>query len=272
MSDPAANPIVTKIAGMNLDQAIILMNTLGRHLVCLAFTYAWIDKKGNPYGKERFYACSAFVIEIDGIWFLVTAGHVLKDDIHDPVANGQIKILTCRFADYFGLDAKVKSPTPFDYQDAPKTWIDDRKIGLDLGLIHLRQHYQAQMKANGVLPVTEENWSRQGPLTFNAYCMYGFPAVLTDKLSPACEFGEGMQGCVQPVYISLQPEPNPDVDIPKSVLPWFVGRLNPDPNVPDLKGMSGAPIFGFRRDKDGRLRYWVLALVPLPETLASFWA
>jgi len=252
--------VARTFAGKTDRQAKAVSAVLGRHLVCLAFTYAWLDEKGNTYGKQHFYACTAFVIEIDGIWFLTTAGHVLKEDIHDPVKKGQIKILSCKFADYFGMNAKVRIPTPFEYEGALKTWVDDRKIGLDLGLIHLRQQYRDQMAANGVLPVAEENWSGQGPLDFDACGLYGFPSDLTHKGSPAVETDEAMQGSVHPVYISLQPEPNPGVPIPKSILPWFVGRLNPHPAVPDIKGMSGAPIFGFRRGRDGQLRHWIIAL------------
>jgi hypothetical protein len=40
----------------------------------------------------------------------------------------------------------------------------------------------------------------------------------------------------------------------------FIGRLSEGCTIPDLKGMSGGPIYGFRRDGNGRLVYHVVAL------------
>jgi hypothetical protein len=41
---------------------------------------------------------------------------------------------------------------------------------------------------------------------------------------------------------------------------WFIGRLDPESQIRDIVGMSGGPIYGFRRNEEGKLLYHVVAL------------
>lgn len=59
----------------------------GRHLVCLTGSCVQLDEWGRQVGGERLFGISAFVMSFDGGWFLVTAGHALKEGIDDTFAT-----------------------------------------------------------------------------------------------------------------------------------------------------------------------------------------
>src|SRR5262249_32121260 len=145
-----------------------------RHLVCIGINYVALDASGNPVGDIQFSASSAFVIEIHGVWLLVTAGHVFKK-IDNAIKSGEIQIVSSSFADYFGPDSKVHRPTAFDYADLNKFSVDDDELGLDLGIIVLRPYFRMNMEANGIKPVTRENWVQQHTVEFDRFFLIGFP-------------------------------------------------------------------------------------------------
>lgn len=241
-----------------------IFDHLCRHVVCLTIRYTLLDNRGKAYGKERFLAYSGFVMSINGIWSLVTAGHVLKS-LDDYLANKQIKIVSCSLVDYFGKGAAVRSPTPFPIEDTPKAYIDDADLGLDIGLIYLRPLIQQGLEANHILPIREENWVRQHTVEFQAYTLLGFPSELVNQHTKPVDPGEPMNAVVAPVIIGTKRIENPDTELPSSVkippskFPWFIGQLIP-PQTPNIVGMSGGPIFGLRGTSDGGLRYWVVAM------------
>ena len=56
-----------------------LQKWLNRHLVSLVLVYWHLDEKGNSKDKPLVAACSGFVLSFGDMWFLVSAGHVLKE-------------------------------------------------------------------------------------------------------------------------------------------------------------------------------------------------
>jgi hypothetical protein len=197
-------------------------------------------------------------------WFIVTAGHVLKG-LDELISSRKIQLISSSIADYFGKDAKVHLPTPFPYDvDTPKGWIDDNAIGLDLGLIHVRPLFRQGLQANGILPISEENWVRQNDVDFELYYLLGFPKELADKLTKPVDRGKEMTAHVLPGLFKVEriwdsSEVPSYVEIPDATLPWFVGKLTATTG-PDIKGTSGGPILGIRKTPDGGLQYWVVAL------------
>src|SRR5262249_39081262 len=149
-----------------------------RHLVCLGVRYVELDETGKPKTQDKFIGYSGFIMSISGMWFLVTAGHVLIDELDKLLAEKKIAIVSSCIADYFGKGTKVHQPIPFPYADSIKGAIDDPHIGLDLGLIHLRELYKGNLAANGIEPISEEHWAHQHEVVFEAYYLLGFPKEL----------------------------------------------------------------------------------------------
>jgi hypothetical protein len=210
--------------------------------------------------KYRFFTCSGFVILFQGSWFFITAGHVLKEEIDANVQKARIRIVSACLADYFGPDAKVFRPTIFDYAGTERIYVDDRKLGLDLGMMYLRPYLQMNLEANGVVPISEENWLRQHEVNFEAFGILGFPSNLVESFRRTGDFGEEIVGLVRPAFVGVQRLDDMPEHMEKSELPWLVGQISPNADPNRIKGMSGGPIFGLRQSADGSLRYWVVAL------------
>jgi hypothetical protein len=251
MNNPTAPPL-SQPGGLE-GLVVFLM----RHFVALAGTRYDLDDRGQPTGQPHFFACSGFVMTFGGKWFLVTAGHVLRT-LDRLLQAGRIRF-TCNLVDYFGPDARVELPTPFDYETSQRFHIDDDD-GLDFGLIRLRPLYRVGLEANGIVPIGEENWLRQHEVTPEVYTVVGLPAELNSSRTLDGPGWQQVIGTVQPVMMTVRRLERPPADVQPTTLPWFVGQLPQQLAIPDIRGMSGGPIFGFRKGASGQWMYWVVAL------------
>jgi hypothetical protein len=234
----------------------------GRHLVALVVDYIQLDENGKQISDEKLVGFSAFVMSFGGEWFLVTAGHALKEGIDDKVASGRVKLLGASIQDNFGQNAKSHLPTLIDYDSIPKWYIDDARLGLDLGMIHLRDFYRKGLEINGVVPISEANWQQQPDDMLADYCLFGFPEELVGetKTEPG-PTGQMLTANIHPVLLHVERTDTSHREITPSVLPWFIGRVNTAHfGLKSIVGMSGGPIFGFKVYPNGEWRYWVVAI------------
>ena len=229
------------------------------HLVALAINCVPINEKGEDSGEPIFLAFSGFILSVRGSWCLVTAGHAVKE-LDAKVRDRRIRLAGCYLADYFGTDPIVKEPTPFGYEDAPRFFIDDDAAGLDFALIALRLFYRESLMANGIRAISEENWIRQHNVEFERYALLGLPECLVPNARQLELYENRTAGRVHPVLMTVTPVELPPEESPRFTFPWFTGRVGAAGKVPSIKGMSGGPIFGFAKDEDGRLRYWIVAV------------
>jgi len=243
-----------------LEQAGRLVTYLSKHLVCLAVNYVALDADGRPVDQVQFLACSGFVVVFHGSWFFVTAGHILKEDLDENVEAGRLRIINTAFADYFGPDARANMPTMFDYSETERFYVDDRAFGLDLGVMYLRPYLQRHLEANGVMPVSEENWLRQHQVAFDGFAVLGFPSQFVTSVPQKGDFGQEALALVQPTLVFLEKLAAMPEGVEESDLPWFIGKAKLRGGLTSMKGMSGAPILGWRVSPGQQLRYWIVAL------------
>src|SRR5262249_14725925 len=149
------------------------------------------------------YPITAFVIEVEGLWMLVTAGHVFKE-LEEPLRQGTIRIETASLADYFGPNAKVMRPIAYDYEADRPFFVDDDAFGLDLGIIILRHYYREHLISNGIVPIARENWFRQHEVQFDRFGLLGFPKHLTSSRQGVGEFGPELVGQVEPLFVPIE--------------------------------------------------------------------
>jgi hypothetical protein len=202
--------------------------------------------------------CSAFVLQSRGIWCLVTAGHVL-DDIEAERQRG-IEQVSFRLWDGWVPGAQHRNPIPFDYDEAPKIRLNEH--GLDYGLIPLRPLHVAALRANGVVPIGASHYEKDWPGNFEGYAMIGTPGATVDVK----RHGERSTLFSQSVsVIHLVEESNPPSELVQRN-PRFYGRiLVPEGSAEweaigkDIRGMSGGPVIGVRRDNEG-VKYWVVGV------------
>ncbi len=224
---------------------------MGSHLVALTGRYRSLNDDGSVHSEGNF-VFSGFALFLHDQAYWVTAGHCLKESLDKPIAAGRLEVIYAGFMDCFGTDAVHPEMNPFEYEPGCGMYVYDKHIGLDFGLIPLSDLYRQGFEKNGVKFVTRENWLHQPHLTFDGYMMYGFPEHEVIE-------GQGdVDALVRPVLIAVE-----EIDARKIAgvaKTWFVGRLPPEANIKSIKGMSGGPIFGFRRTKAGQWVYHVVAL------------
>ncbi|HWA97213.1 MAG TPA: hypothetical protein VG713_01920 [Pirellulales bacterium] len=116
--------------------------------------------------------------------------------------------------------------------------------------------------ANGLKVINRANWEQQSRLTFDFYWMLGIPE---DRVKIERRPDGSLSPLVGQKIIPVEKidpadlgEAPPDATVTRDQ-EWFFGKLKVE-DAGTLKGMSGGPIYGFRKDSNGNLSYHVVAL------------
>lgn len=231
-----------------------------RHVVSLL----WLDKKREPDGPAddicaydpKAFAVSAFVISVRNIWFLVTAGHILRD-LDERLRAGR-KIVKSGLMD--GLVSRKSFHIPFNLGDTPKWYVCDD--GLDYALIPLRPAFVRQLIAGGVCALGENAWTNI-PDSPDGCFLVGFPNQGADiTITP-----DGVNFSLGTPLIPVRL-----VDDPPEILKRGANRIyakvptvNADADgkkitLTDIDGISGGPLFVVKNTDEHKFRYWVVAI------------
>jgi hypothetical protein len=227
------------------------MDFFGQHLVCLGVTYVGRDAQGRRTGPERFFGASGFVMSFRDEWFFITAGHVFDQ-------MEEIEVLRTSLIAYAG--PRRATPIPIPFGETFRFHIDDRELGLDVGILHVRDLFRQSLEGFGTRAIGEEQWRHLHRVQCDAHFMIGYPAIYTSGELPPGRLGEEMDARMEAVMISLRERHELPEGSGPSELPWFVGQLPERARDFDIAGMSGCPIFGVRQNSDGTSHYWIVAL------------
>jgi hypothetical protein len=145
-----------------------------RHVVALNIAYE------KPDGTRTREACTCLVLEMRREWFLVTAGHILEDRYS---ALPHCKNVETSLFDAWHAGAS-RFPVPFRLLNAKHFAFCDKKLGLDLGLVHLEPFYRRQLEANGIKAFDETAW-RNPPREMLAHVLIGLPEQFTEARTTA---------------------------------------------------------------------------------------
>jgi len=194
-------------------------------------------------------------MSVSGHWFLVTAGHCISTI--EEIQESGYEIENCQLVDSMRTGTVDQMPLPFVY-DKSRTFRLSEDLALDFGVIYLSNYYRALLEMNGIKPLSETVWKKQ-PESVDFYKLLGVPSQLTKEVDSQVVFSTTLHPVER---LSEKPEGFRHTDIPQ-----FYGKVYLDDEVTSIEGMSGGPIFAFRRDSDG-LRYWLVAIQSrwLPES------
>jgi hypothetical protein len=217
-----------------------------------------------PPANERKFFTSGFVIELDGSWYLVTAGHVFNA-IRDYLAGHPQKTHTFVVHAGLGTFSLNRDLIPFDYRDP--VFSVDRPGGLDFGAIQLSAAERATLRGNGVVAVEEGVWDQDLPQQFSEFALLGLPEQNMDLETPG-------EASIQPVFLRVE-----SVDGVPSEYVHHTDRMRyfrvMEPSRPDLNisGMGGCPVFAFRQQEGRDVRAVVCAMqkswLPTQRVLAT---
>lgn len=237
----------------DLVESTDFINQVRNHFVGLSGKCVRENSSGG-IAEEKNFAFSAFVIEIRGVWCLVTAGHVIND-IEVVVKHPEWKLHRCGLADFFSLNPKVKEPTPFPFETTHKIHVD--QDGMDIGLIPLPDFYRHSLQGNNVEPIPVAAWRSHSPPACDAYALLGLPAEHIQTIEASASRGSGQS--VLLAMVPVIPCPFPPEKITSNI-PRFAATLFDGGELDSVKGMSGGPIIGIRRKEGGSLEYACVAV------------
>lgn len=225
-----------------------VIKLLSRHLVPISFTF----QKDSDYFHT---IVTTFILSVSDRWFLITAGHCIRD-INDLLAKNEL--IACRLIDSNGLEAIHNDTIPYTYSSEKFVSLSD-DYGFDYGLTELSPYYINLLQENGTVPLNEEVWKKQ-PKNATHYRMLGVPSEFVNVMDSDIEFLIS--------FLIVRPLTEiPDGFTPVDA-PLFYGKVILDGKVNSIKGMSGGPIFAFQQDDNGEVRYYIVAIQSrwLPES------
>lgn len=212
-----------------------------KHLVPILFTV-------QEETVSRQFIVTAFVLSAADQWFLITAGHCLRD-IEKLLSQGS-EIESCALIDTMGDGAINEYTIPFAYENASPEYLSD-DLEFDYGVIPLSHYYRQLLETNNIQSLTEQVWDKQ-PDKFEFYKLIGIPYELLEITPNYIN--------VTTTLLDIEPLDKMPDGISKTSSSQFVGKIILGKGVKNIKGTSGGPIFGFRENPPGTLKYWLVAL------------
>jgi len=224
----------------------LMLDRTGRHFLLITFVTT------KPDGSRLRETRSAFVVDVLGVWLLMTAGHVLRTLREEYPRLG---VMTSRFElqDRFaGSSFSGHAGVPFHFDSTMCMELDE--TWGDFGLVPLDALTVSQLKTGGVVAIEESTWSTCPLDEYVQLLLTGVPSE-TVKHEPG-------QMVLRHTLIPLELCPL-DEQPPAGRVGKFKARLLQDDidlaKLDDIDGMSGGPIFGIR-DVDGLARYFLVGV------------
>src|SRR5688572_29881870 len=93
-----------------------LADYFASHLVTIVYRHELLDRHGKPIpGRTTLANASGFLMVYRGVWFLLTAGHVIRD-MDELLKSHEDGRLTVVLVDGLGYEAQFAQAYPFPYE------------------------------------------------------------------------------------------------------------------------------------------------------------
>ncbi len=246
--------------GNDLSQ-IFLHDNVAKHVLCLSYK---ARLPGSEVADSTKYSVSCFVVEIEGHWFLVTAGHVITD-IKDNIGKG---VIYYNFILHDQLAGNKFPPIPYSFDVKDWVVIDtdgaNYKVGdlgadangMDYAAVPLRHLFKEGLISGGIQVIQETAW---GPEPFDQYSNWLLVGIPNESHHIVAGIDK-----VKMTIIPLKPTDPPMSTIKPPSKNKVYAQIIRQPEidsvqVKDIAGMSGGPIFALTQI-DNQLRYWVIGI------------
>jgi hypothetical protein len=217
-----------------------------RHVVLLLY-------KVTKGGTEAIDYASCFIVEIRGIWFLITAGHVVQD-MRSLTEDGAV-LSGFQLVDSPAGANQPAYPIAMDFDE----WftVDDAAQGIDVAARVINELTVMALRRANVLPVTS---SAVCPAEF----LDGYQLVLVGAAAErfkAQRSGGQMRMSLIPIVEAPVSDDIPDKG--SSILGKIVGDpVEEEFRIQSVKGMSGCPAFLVEvgSTPEGDRKYWAAGI------------
>lgn len=228
---------------MSLNERFI--RSVGRHFVTLSCVRTLPGSK-----EEKTFVFSGFLIEVKGVWFYVTAGHILRDTRKALSQGATFDVW--RLGDQTAGNLFKNSAVPFGFDINRWGVIENEELGLDYAAAPLEEFYCRQLQAGGAIPITSDAWGDH-VTEHDQWALVGVPSETVSY--------DGKTLITAKVVVA----PLELVDAPmaagRKAENQFYGWLKDGSvgMVKDVDGMSGGPLFALKKI-DGTWKYSVIGV------------
>lgn len=245
-----------------------LRDAAAKHFLCMSYR---ASHNGAPYGQVQYFA-SCFVVDVEGLWILVTAGHVING-IREGMDAG-VSVHNFNLHDKLaGHPYRYPVPYPFDLE----YWAVIESDGADYAAAALPEMVVRSLAAGGIKPIREHTWGSEPFDQYPYWLLAGIPhesqAVVNERTVLKLTLMP-MKPASPPSHVKDAPDTR--------IHAQLISQPGLDPvTIDDIAGMSGGPIFGLRADSE-RMHYWLIGVLsgwyavsriayfcPLPRFLAA---
>ncbi|MDP9604494.1 UNVERIFIED_ORG: hypothetical protein J2W38_004292 [Variovorax paradoxus] len=216
------------------------LRLLHRHyinLTCVDSGEIAIDENG---GKPKRYNFSGFVVNVEGVILVITAGHVFAD-LKRAVAGG------AKLSDWAIDDSMINDhghpPYPISV-DLERDVMFFDEDGLDYGAYLLDPMALMALGKSGIVPIEEEQWNAEDLANFPFWTLVGLPT----QFAQLRHNDSSTKSHVTVHVVGLE---CPPADLAGKKYQRLYARVEFESVAEwarhfDLSGMSGGPIFGTR--------------------------
>ena len=212
-----------------------VLRHFGRHVIALS---VHVYEGGCP----RHLLVNGTVLDLDGEWYFLTAGHCLSE-IGDVLAQPGCVFDRAKLHDSFGINPINVDPVPFEYDPGSTLTVEDDTLGIDFGLVHLRRYYRATLEKNGIVGIREVDNTE--PLDENPsenFAVFGLPVDLRRQVSESLGGNLIAHTVVSAFWLPLIRSSNN-----RRAQGRFEGTIRGECPV-GIEGMSGGPIIHISED------------------------
>lgn len=213
-----------------------VFRTVGPHFVTLSCVQRQVSTS-----KERVFVFSGFLVEVDDVWFYVTAGHILRD-IRISIQNGDT-FDVWRLGDQTAGAKFGYAAIPFHFELDDWLIVEIDYLGLDYAAVPLRDLYRKQLVAGGCVAIGPNAWSDH-VTEHDFWALVGIP-------SESIDYDDKTLITAKVVVIPVTPTKAPEMANDKAQN-QFYAKLSADSidRVTDVDGMSGGPVFALKKIED----------------------
>jgi hypothetical protein len=229
---------------------------LNTHLIILGCG----DHSQNP---PRLVQYTAFVISIEKTWYLVTAGHVLRNILNALDAGKDLK--NWHIDDCTGRHRVGQHPWLFNFERNRLISIYDDEEGWDYGIFQLDYLTTIALEKSGISPLDESTWEAVNIESADFLYLIGLPYELNQYTDPTAHVDRKIVG------MKVKRLLDRPAGLNETLRPRIYGRIDESMRsscgrLTDIDGMSGGPLFAVQDFGEGRLRYGVVGIQSASDT------
>lgn len=233
-----------------------LLDHLIRHLVALRWTHALSEPRPDrPTAVSKYDVRiefgTSFIVSTQHMWFLMTAGHVLRQVEADRTPPRRLILFELLDGSEPGV---VGDPVRLDFGDTWAPYWDHAESGMDYGVIALNSDVVRLLEAKGKLPVSPSQWTEVVPFP-SFLVLLGFPREHRYPTAPheSATQARGQTHVATPL-LPLELVDDSYAHEPRRIRRFrarIVPKLSQSGGLLDINGMSGGPNFAVQPNDAG---------------------